>query len=65
MKPQFIIDEKGNWTGVVLPIKEFDKLLEELGENHTSCMCDKAKKEKLRFRPLNEVLKEAQAERRI
>lgn len=63
MKPQFIIDEKGNRTGVILPIKDFDKLLDELDENHTTRMYDKAKEDKLTFRPLNDVLKEVQAKR--
>lgn len=63
MKPQFIIDEKGNRTGVILPIKDFNKILEELDENHTTRMYDKAKEEKLWFRPLNDVLEEVQAKR--
>lgn len=63
MKPQFITDEKGNRTSVILPINEFNKLLEELDENHTAVLYDKAKDEKLTFRPLNDVLKEVQAKR--
>lgn len=63
MKPQFIIDEKGNRTGIILPIKDFDKILEELDENHTARLYDEAKKDKLTFRPLNDVLEEVQAKR--
>ncbi|MBD2751496.1 hypothetical protein [Spirosoma validum] len=63
MKPQFITDEKGNRTGVILPINDFNKLLEELDENHTAHLYDKAKEEKLTFRPLNDVLKEVEAKR--
>lgn len=36
---------------------------EELDENHTAVLYDKAKDEKLTFRPLNDVLKEVQAKR--
>ena len=63
MRPQFIIDEKGNRTGVILPIKDFDKLLDELDENRTTHMYDQAREEKLTFRPLNDVLKEVQIKR--
>lgn len=63
MKPQFITDEKGNRTGVILPISEFNKLMEELDEHHTALLYDRAKDEKLTFRPLNDVLKEVQAKR--
>ena len=63
MKPQFIIDEKGNRTGVILSINDFDKIVDELDEHHTIRMYDKAKDEKLTFRPLNDALKEIQAKR--
>jgi hypothetical protein len=63
IKPKFIIDEKGNRTSVILPINDFNKLLEELDENHTALLYDKAKEEKLTFRPLGDVLKQVQAKR--
>ena len=63
MKPQFIINEKGNRTGVILSIKDFDRILDELDESHTIRMYDKAKEDKLTFRPLNDVLKEVQVKR--
>lgn len=63
MKLQFITDEKGNRTGVILPINDFNKLVAELDENHTALLYDKAKDEKLTFRPLNDVLKEVEAKR--
>ena len=65
MKPQFIVDEKGNRTGVILPIGDFNKLIEELDENHTIRLYDRAKADKLTFRPLNDALKEIQAKREI
>ena len=30
MKQQFIVDEKGRKTAVVLPIKEYERLLEDM-----------------------------------
>lgn len=63
MKPQFITDEKGNRTGVILPIDEFNKLLEELDENHTALLYDRAKSDKLTFRPFKDVLNEIQIKR--
>ena len=63
MKPQFITDEKGNRTGVILPINDLNKLLDELDENRTTRLYDEAKNEKLTFRLLNDVLKEVQVKR--
>lgn len=63
LKPQFITDDKGNRTAVILPISDFNKLLDELDENHTTRLYDNAKEEKLTFRPLNDVLNEVQAKR--
>lgn len=63
MKPQFITNEKGNRTGVILPINDFNKLLEGLDESYTTRLYDKAKDEKLTFRLLNDVLEEVQTKR--
>lgn len=63
MKPQFITDEEGNRTAVILPINDFNKLLDELDEQDTVRMYDKAKAEKLTFRPLNDALTDIQAKR--
>lgn len=63
MKPQFIIDEKGNRTGVILPINDFNKLLDELDEAQTVRLYDKAKEERLTFRPFNDALNDIQAKR--
>lgn len=63
MKPQFVTDDKGNRTAVILPISDFNKLLDELDDSHTTRLYDKAKEEKLTFRPLSDVLNEIQAKR--
>ncbi|MBC8156175.1 MAG: hypothetical protein H7Z72_25085 [Bacteroidetes bacterium] len=55
MKPQFITDAAGRKTGVILSIKDYDRLMDELDEAHTIRLYDKAKAEKLTFRPLNDA----------
>ncbi|MGA0557010.1 hypothetical protein ACO2Q8_10190 [Larkinella sp. VNQ87] len=63
MKTQFITDEKGNKTGVILSIKDYEKLMDELDEAHTVRMYDKTKAEKLAFRPFEDALKEIEQKR--
>jgi hypothetical protein len=43
--PQFITDAKGNKISVILPVKEFEALLEELEEMEDIRLYDEAKKE--------------------
>ena len=43
--PHYITDKEGNKISVVLPIKEFELLLEELEEMEDLELYDKAKKE--------------------
>lgn len=63
MKPQFITDDRGNRTAVILPITEYNKLLDELDEQDTVRMYVKAKAEKLTFKPLNEAIAAINAKR--
>ena len=63
MKTQFITDEKGNKTGVILSIKDYEKLMDELDEAHTVRIYDKAKAEKLTFQPFEDALKEIEQKR--
>jgi hypothetical protein len=44
MGTQFIIDEKGNKTAVLLPIKKYNKLIEALEDIEDVKMYDEAKK---------------------
>jgi hypothetical protein len=44
LHPKYITDERGNKSAVILPIKEYDKLLEELEEIEDIRMYDEAKK---------------------
>ncbi|MBC7589324.1 MAG: hypothetical protein H7178_13295 [Chitinophagaceae bacterium] len=44
MKTQFVTDNNGNKTAVLLPIKDYKKILEELEELEDIRLFDKAKK---------------------
>ena len=55
MKPQFITDASGTKTGVILSIKDYDRLMDELDEAHTVKLYDTAKSEKLTFQPINDA----------
>ena len=58
LHPKYIIDESGNKNSVVLPIKEYDKLLEELEELEDIRLYDEAKKTDDGFRVnFNDYLK--------
>ncbi|MDR7372532.1 hypothetical protein [Flavobacterium aquidurense] len=43
MKTQFITDDKGNRTAVLLPIKQYNKLLEKLEDLEDVKLYDEAK----------------------
>lgn len=45
METQFLTDEKGNRTAVVLPIKKYNKLIEKLEDLEDVRLYDEAKKE--------------------
>jgi len=45
MKTQFITDDTGKKMGVLLPIKEYNRMLEELDEFEDVKLYDKAKRE--------------------
>lgn len=42
--PQYITDNKGNKISVILPIKEYQKIIEELEEQEDIRLYDEAKK---------------------
>ncbi|WP_188048986.1 hypothetical protein [Flavobacterium sp. GP15] len=45
METQFLTDEKGNRTAVVLPIKQYNKMIEKLKDLEDVRLYDEAKKE--------------------
>jgi PHD/YefM family antitoxin component YafN of YafNO toxin-antitoxin module len=65
LHPKYITDEKGNKNAVVLPIKEYDKLLEELEDAADVRAYDEAMKNDDGVRiPMEEVFKKIEAKRK-
>jgi hypothetical protein len=50
METQFLTDEKGNRTAVLLPIKKYNKLIEKLEDLEDVRLYDEAKREDDGFR---------------
>lgn len=57
MTPQFLIDVKGKKTGVLLSIKDYKKLMEELEELDDIKAYDKAKKKNEKTIPLSDAIR--------
>lgn len=45
METQFLTDEKGNKTAVLLPIKKYNKMIEQLEDLHDIKLYDEAKRD--------------------
>lgn len=56
--PQYITDEKGKKVSVVLPIKEYKKILEELEDLEDIRSYDRMMESKAEYIPLNKALKQ-------
>jgi hypothetical protein len=63
IKLQYITDEKGNKISVVLPVKYYEALLEELEELEDIKLYDEAKKGKQEFIDAAQAFKEIEQER--
>jgi hypothetical protein len=61
LKENFVTDAKGNKIAVLLPIKNYNKILEELEELEDIKAYDKAMSRKQTFAPLNQAIKEIEA----
>ncbi|HLP35611.1 hypothetical protein [Lacibacter sp.] len=57
MAPQIITDKKGRKTGIILSIKDYEKLLNESEELAAVKAYDKAKAKKQTYIPLREAIK--------
>ena len=65
MRTQFITDTKGNKISAVLPIKEYEMMLDKLDELECIKAYDKAKaKKKHEFIALKDALRQAETKRR-
>ena len=64
MKTQFVTDDHGKKLAVILPIKDYNKMLEDLEELEDIKRYDNAKKGKQEFIDAQEAFKEIEAIRK-
>jgi hypothetical protein len=64
MRTQYITDANGNKISAVLPIKEYESILEQLDELHCLQAYDKAKSRKQHFIPAAEAFKQIEKNRK-
>ncbi|MGM0579652.1 MAG: hypothetical protein ACQETL_03170 [Bacteroidota bacterium] len=57
MKTQFITDDKGQKQAIILPIAEYEKLMEELEELEDIKLYDKVKSNKEEYISFDDFLK--------
>jgi hypothetical protein len=57
MKTQFITDDHGNKLAVILPMKDYQKMLDDLEEMEDIKLYDEVKARKEETLPFNEYLK--------
>ena len=66
INPQYIIDSTGKKSMVILPVKEFETIMEALEDLEDVRMYDKAKQDDDGVRiPMSEVFKEIESKRKI
>ena len=63
MKTQFVTDDHGNKLAVILPIKEYHKMMDDLEELEDIKSYDAAKKGKQEFIDAEEAFREIDEER--
>jgi PHD/YefM family antitoxin component YafN of YafNO toxin-antitoxin module len=64
MKTQFITDSKGHKVAVVLPVKEYEKMLSDLEDLEDIRLYDQAKSSKEVSIPIEEAFKKMDAKRK-
>ncbi len=64
LNEQFITDEKGKRTGVILPIEDYKKVLEDLEELECIRAYDRAKVSGDEVLPFDQAIKEIKADRK-
>jgi len=64
LNESFVVHAKGKKVSVLLPIKDYQKLLEELEELEDIKAYDKATNRKQEFIPLDKALKQIEATRK-
>ena len=63
MKNQFITDSQGQKIAVILPIKDYEKMMDELDEYECIKAYDKAKSRKQEFIPAADMFKAIEEKR--
>jgi hypothetical protein len=63
--PQYITDKAGKRISVVLPLKDFEAILEELEELEDIKLYDEAKRSKEPSFPIDEAFKKIEAKRKV
>jgi len=64
LHPKYITDETGNKSAVILPIKEYSKLLEELEDAEDIRIYKQGKADKSPAIPIDEAFKMLEAKRK-
>jgi hypothetical protein len=64
MKTQFITDDQGNKLAVILPIKEYQKIISDLEELEDIRLYDASKKGEQEFIDAEQAFKEIEESRR-
>lgn len=64
MKTQFVTDDHGNKLAVILPIREYNKMVDDLEELEDIKLYDAAKKGKQEFVDAEQAFKEIEEARR-
>ena len=64
MKTQYVTDDNGKKVAVILPLSEYEKLLDDVDELESIKAYDKAKSSKQEFAPAGEVFKTIERKRK-
>lgn len=64
MKTQYVTDDHGKKVAVILPVKDYEKIMEELDELECIKAYDKAKARKQEFVPAADVFKAIEQKRK-
>lgn len=65
MPAQYLINEAGKKVSVVIPVKDYERMLEEIDELNCIKVYDKAKSSKQNFVPSEIAFKEIDRKRKI
>lgn len=65
MKNQYITDDAGKKVAVIVPVKDYEKLLDDLDEMRAIKAYDSIKEGKTEFVPATDVFKRIETKRKI